>query len=336
MTLSGEDRIIDWLKSQGPGTQLIGNDAAVLPGGGNLVATMDTQIAGVHVPAGIDEAVFARRLLAVNLSDLAAMGASPSFAFIALTAPPGFRHKRFFRTTLDELKRFPAELAGGDLSTSSTLSAVMLLLGRPTSGRRSLERSSAHAGDALWVGGTLGESALGQRLVARGATLVGRKVELPEECRRLARALQLAARRAVRRHLAPTAQLDLGAWLSTRRRASAMDISDGLGIDANRLLRSSSAGAHIEESLLPRSPHFNELCSELDLDPLDLVLGGGEDYVLLFSLPAKSRPPEQFSACRIGTVVSTPGLTLLGVSGRRSVVDEGWDHLREKHSGDVR
>src|SRR5262245_7425297 len=99
MPLTGEDRLLGWLRARLPGT-LIGDDAALLPPLESCAVTVDSQIAGVHVPPDLDEATFARRLLSVNLSDLAAMGATPAWAFLALSAPPGFDHPRFFRALL--------------------------------------------------------------------------------------------------------------------------------------------------------------------------------------------------------------------------------------------
>src|ERR1700709_805908 len=88
-----------------PGGALIGDDAAVLPGAGPFAVTVDHQIAGVHFPPALDPARVARRLLAVNLSDLAAMGATPAYAFLALAAPAGFDHPRFFTALLAACRR---------------------------------------------------------------------------------------------------------------------------------------------------------------------------------------------------------------------------------------
>jgi thiamine-monophosphate kinase len=92
----GEDRLIAWLKARAdPEGRFLGHDTALLPGEASRVVTVDTQIAGVHVPADLDPGVAARRLLAVNLSDMAAAGARPKYALLALAAPAAFRHRRF-------------------------------------------------------------------------------------------------------------------------------------------------------------------------------------------------------------------------------------------------
>src|SRR6185436_14875426 len=110
------------------------------------------------------------RLLAINLSDLAAMGAEPAYAFLALSTPPGFDHRRFFRALIRACRQAGAVLAGGDLAASreATVATLTLIGRRPESGRF-LHRADAAPGHALWLGGTIGESAAGQRLIARGA-----------------------------------------------------------------------------------------------------------------------------------------------------------------------
>ena len=113
-----EDQWIEWLRRRNRryGGEKIGDDAAVLPAEGPLAVTVDTQIAGVHFLPELDPAIVARRLLAVNLSDLAAMGAKPAYAFLALTTAPGFDLARFFDALLEAGADHGVELAGGDLT----------------------------------------------------------------------------------------------------------------------------------------------------------------------------------------------------------------------------
>lgn len=326
MSGTSEGRLLEWLAAQGPLTRRIGDDAAILEASGSWIATMDTQIADVHVPGDLDEAVLARRLLAVNLSDLAAMGASPALAFLSLTAPEDFDHRRFFRALLGELKTTGTELAGGDLTRADRFQGVLLLLGRP--GRRTVLRSHAEPGDNVWVGGPLGESAAGQRLVARGARLVGRRVSLPDVFEDAGERARRAARRAVRRHLRPEPQLELGHWLSERRRAAALDVSDGLALDASRLAEASDVGLVLEADRLPIAPGLPKLCELLGGTVFDLQLGGGEDYVLLFTLPPRTRVPEELGAVRIGHVTERSGLWLRSSDGEDQPLEpRGWDHL---------
>lgn len=352
---SGEDRLLAWLRHQ-PGTGLLGDDAALLEASGPAVATVDSQIAGVHVPADLDAGLLAERLLQVNLSDLAAMGAAMGaatgaeagarenpgeapwcHALVALATPEAFDHRHFFSVLLDTFAAHGVALAGGDLASSPTLSATMTLIARPPAGWRPLRRSAARPGDALWVGGTLGESGAGLRLLRRGARLTAHgeraHVFLPRDLRG-DETVAAAARSAVRRHLVPRAQLALGAWLAARPEkvagadeAAALDLSDGLARDLPRMARESGVGAEVHAAELPLAEGFAELCAALDNDPVDLALGGGEDYVLLFTLPEGIEPPEGFGCRRIGRVTEGEELVLVRDGGREGWPEMGWDHV---------
>ena len=307
----GEDRLIDWLAARiGDGAR-IGDDAAVLPPGAFAV-TVDHQIEGVHFPPGLDPAVVARRLLAVNLSDLAASGAVPRYAFLALAAPAGFDHRRFFTSLLAACRKFGVELAGGDLAKNpDRLSASLTLMGTKA-GRRWIERRGARPGHAIWLGGTIGESAAGRRVIERGGVNDG-----PASVR-------AAAKRAMRRHLEPRPQLDLGRWLSDQKAGAGLDVSDGLARDLHRLCRASGVGAEIAIESLPLPTRFRDLCAAIAADPLSLALGGGEDYVLLFTLPEGIEPP---GAWRIGTITRERKVTMIREGERSPLPDVGWDHL---------
>ncbi len=330
-----EDDLLAWLRSR-PGTELLGDDAARLPArpGAVWLATTDSQIAGVHVPADLDPAVLARRLLQVNLSDLAASGAEPAHALAAVSAPAGFDHRRFFEALLDACATAGVRLAGGDLARSPVLTLTLTLLGARPEGAPRLGREGARPGDRLWVGGTLGESGAGQRLVARGARLTAGEPEgtvvLPEGFRHPPGVAE-AARRAVLRHLVPAAQLELGAWLGSRleagSRAAALDLSDGLARDLPRLARESGVGAEVEADALPTPEGFDGLCAALGEDPGALALGGGEDYVLLFALPPEEAPPVRFECHRIGRVTEGEALILVKAGREEPWPDLGWDHL---------
>jgi thiamine-monophosphate kinase len=314
----GEDRLIDWLRRRlrrQPGGALIGDDAAVLPGAGPCAVTVDHQIAGVHFPPGLDPARVARRLLAVNLSDLAAMGATPAYAFLALAAPAAFDHRRFFTALLAACRRHELTLAGGDLARSSTVSTSLTLMGTKAEGARWLERSGARPGHALWLGGTVGESAAGRSVIERGGLDEG----FPS--------LQAAARRAIRRHLEPRPQLALGHWLGGQPEGAAMDVSDGVARDLHRLCRASGVGAEVDAEALPFAERFTPLCDAIGADPLALALGGGEDYVLLFTLPEKAAPPPETRARRIGRITKGSGVVLVHGGERSDLPALGWDHL---------
>lgn len=352
-----------------PAPPLLGDDAAVLPARGPFAVTVDSQIAGVHFVPRLDAAVIAERLLAVNLSDLAAMGATPEYAFLALTAPPEFDHRRFFRALLAACARYRMRLAGGDLSrgpavandahgsarleaagsegrsrdgdraggaegAEGVLIATLTVLGGHRRGARWLRRSGASPGHLLWLGGTIGESASGRLLIAAGARFASGRVVLPAgwagwESRR---ALAAAARRAVRRHLLPRPQLALGQWLARQTAGGAIDVSDGVARDLYRLCGESGVGAHIEAAELPFAAGYRSLCAALAVEPGELALGGGEDYVLLFTLPASVEPPARFGCRRIGVVTAGRRLSLVAHGQASELPIAGWDHLEGKRN----
>lgn len=319
-----EDRLISWLRRR-TGSRQIGDDAAMISGNESWVVTMDTQISGVHFPPDLDPAQIARRLLAVNLSDLAAMGAEPAYAFLALAASRGFDHRRFFAALLRDCRRYRLELAGGDLASSTITTAVMTLLGHPAGGRL-LTRSAAHPGDTLWLGGSVGEAAAGCRLLSRGARIVGRQARLPHgfvTSRRVAR----AARRAVRRHLLPTPQLSLGRWLADCPSVAAIDVSDGLARDLHRLCSASGVGAELDLERVPVPADLGELAASLDCQWRDFAIAGGEDYVLLFTLPLQLEPPSRLRCTRVGSILRGQAVHLRDGGRRTTLSARGWDHL---------
>jgi len=327
--MNHEDELVAWLRTlqAGDSLGLPGDDAAVLGRGATARAlTVDQQIAGIHVPADLDAAVWARRLLAVNLSDLAAMGAQPTAALLTLAVPPAFPTRPFLAALVTACHRRGTQLIGGDVARAPTAVTTLTAIGSRPAGGRWLARSAARPGDRLWLGGPVGLSALGQRLVARGSRLRANRptlVGLPS----LSSVLERLARRALRRHLEPSPQLDLGHWLGRRKRAAAIDISDGLARDLHRLCMASGVGARLDRGALPLTRAFNTLAETLGEDPLSLALGGGEDYCLLFSLPGNDEPPTLFGARPIGWIIDGGEVELVDGSRRTPLPPTGWDHL---------
>ncbi len=335
MTSSSENQLIAWLRRRAgaASSSLLGDDGAILECRGETVVTVDQQIEGIHFPPGLDPALVARRLLRVNLSDLAAMGALPGHAFLALAAPPGFDHRGFFRALIRECRRYGVVLAGGDLARATAVHATMTLVGARRPAGRWLLRAGARPGDVLWIGGRLGESALGCRLIARGAGMLRNRITLPDA---LPLALAPAARRAVRRHLLPEPQLELSAWLTRRRRAAGLDVSDGLARDLHRLCRASGVGARLDVEALPSSRDAAALAAWLGENPVDLALAGGEDYVLLFALPARIEPPSSWTCRAIGQLTREKRLEMKTGGVWRPLRDIGFDHLARGEERGVR
>ena len=225
-------------------------------------------------------------------------------------------------------------LAGGDVAHTPLLITSLTLVGEKDRRDAPLGRDRARPGHELWLGGAVGESALGCELVLRGAraranhaVLLPKRKDLP-----LTEKLSKVARRAVLRHLLPEPQLLLGRWLAAlgRRAGSAIDVSDGLAKDLRRICTASGVGVELDLRLLQRTlpPQFEALAATLGLDPVALCLGGGEDYVLLFSLPAGVAPPARFGAHRIGRFTRSKRCLLLdGRGATHALPTVGWDHL---------
>ena len=327
---SGEDALTSWLSRKAP---RIGDDAAFLPAGGPWAVTVDSQRQGVHFRDDLDARAIARRLVAVNLSDIAACGATPRYALSTLASPPGFDRKDFFRALVKELADRGTELIGGDLSSAARVEATLTVIGEPVARGRFLRRDAARSGDRIWLGGPVGEARLGLALLERGAS-PGRPVHLPEG---LPARFSSFARRCLKRQLAPEPQLALGQWLARRRReCAAIDISDGLAKDLSRLCRASEVGCNLDSGNFPRHRLFEPLAEWLGMDANAAMLAGGEDYVLLFTAPPRIAVPERFTCSRVGTIVAADQGAVIKGTGTADSEDAealstyselGWDHL---------
>ena len=290
---------------RGPGVVLgPGDDAAVLqPGAGmQLVMTMDTLVAGRHFPEDLPAADIGWRSLAVNLSDLAAMGADPRWCLLSLSLPSADEHwLAEFCAGFDRLaEQAGITLVGGDM-VRGPLSITVQACGEVPAGR-ALLRSGARPGDRLCIAGVPGEAAAG-----------------------------LAQWQAGERHGAlvnafcrPSPQLDLGRRL--RGLASAcIDISDGLLADLSHLLAESGGlGAVVELARLPLSPALQTWGD--DARRRHVRLAGGDDYLLLFTVPPMFNLSPQWR--EIGRIEARAGLRVLDEQGRPlSPLPAGWDHF---------
>lgn len=316
-----EDRLVNWLRRQPATGGYIGDDAALLPGLGECAVTVDSQREGVHFPSSLDPSLIARRLLAVNLSDLAAVGAKPTLCVSTLAAPSDFPHRRFFSALLKACDNEGTKLVGGDLSRSRQIECTLTLFGRHHRRGKWLRRSAAKAGDRLWIAGSVGEAGLGLELTRRGGLRHGRPV-LPDG---LPRQLATTARKAVNRYLEPVPQLVVSKKLAQlRTRVAAIDLSDGLGLDLTRLCKSSGVGCRLDCSSL-LTPSFLALCDCLEIEPRGQLLRGGDDYGLLFTLPPEVAAP---GGRPVGWLTrDRQRLVSFGDRWQRLPAC-GWDHLR--------
>lgn len=281
------------------------NDAAALtiPDKQELVVTTDTLIAGVHFIGDEPPALIAQKALRVNLSDLAAMSATPYRYNLALSLPKGTDAawcERFVAGLAEDQTRYDISLLGGDTTTTSgPLTITITAMGLAQSGVI-LTRTGAQEGDNIYVTGTLGDAALGL-MVAQG--------ELPENTSLL------------NRYHLPQPRLE-ALHLLQKYAAAAMDISDGLAQDLNKLCAASNVGAVITETLIPSSRGLTAE-SERSEDPrddmvLNAALYGGDDYELLFTASAEHQSAIteaaqnlSFLITKIGTITAKSGGIML-------------------------
>lgn len=276
-----------------PGALGLTDDAALIAEepGTDLVATVDALVAGIHFLPDDPPDLVARKLMRVNLSDLAAKGARPVAVLLAAAFPRDVEPDwlRAFAAGLgQDLAAFGLGLAGGDtVATPGPLTLSLTALGRVPSGR-ALLRSAAHAGDCLWVSGTIGDGALG---------LMAAQNRLEADAGALA---WLAGR-----YRLPEPRVGLGPRLIGIAHA-AMDVSDGLVQDLGHLVRASGLAAVIEASRVPLSPAATAVMSARP-SLLATVLTGGDDYEVLFTAPPDRRAALEALSAELGL-----GLTMIG------------------------
>lgn len=291
----------------------MGDDAALLqpPPGHELAVAVDTMVEGVHFPPGTRPADIGWKALAVNLSDLAAMGATPAWAVAALTCPDGdadFMEQ--LATGLGELAaRHDVTLVGGD-TTQGPLSITVTVHGFVPAGQ-ALLRSGAQAGDHVFVTGTLGDAA---------AALA--RLERMDE----------AARHLHARLNRPQPRLAAGEALRNLATA-AIDISDGLLADLGHICRASGVGASVRETALPLSPALTQVCDAAAAR--DHALAGGDDYELCFTVPpdqvdhvAECLQATDDTATCIGRIGAGDRVEVLGADGKaHQSTHGGWEHF---------
>lgn len=326
----------------------VGDDAALLriADGMELAVSTDMLVSGTHFLPDADPFLLGHKTLAVNLSDLAAMGAVPRWATLALSLP--FVHgnkashdrphpnpppegegaseslrEMLFTVDADWLQRFSEgffaladehgiELVGGD-TTRGPLNLSVTIMGEVPRGK-ALRRGGARIGDDIWVSGALGEAALGL------AQLQG-KIELPEDAR-------LSCLAALHQ---PLPRVALGLALRDVA-SSAIDISDGLLADLGHILQCSHAGAEIEFDAIPRGV----TCGIDEAILRHSLLSGGDDYELCFTAPAARRGEIgeravklQLALTRIGSISAGQDCTVLAADGSvMKIKESGYDHFK--------
>jgi thiamine-monophosphate kinase len=344
----GEDRFLAKLREKipEPGSRIelgVGDDAACLSleAGEKALLSSDVLVEGIHFTRGtLPPRFIGRKAVAVNVSDIAAMGGRPVAIMVSLSVPADISVEElfeFFDGALGRCRELDVELVGGNLASSPGPIVVDVSILGETVGGKLLMRSGARSGDSIFLSGKLGASAQGLNLLkeglalsAAGALLVpaklrGGPVPLAESC--------------IRAHMDPEPRVELGRFLCDEAAASAcIDISDGLDRDLTRLCRESGVGARIEETALPIDPGVLAWESLMRRPPLERALSGGEEYELLFTSSHEQAldgwsDDRGVPVTRIGTITEAHGIKLkLRDGAEREIHAGGWDHFLARES----
>jgi thiamine-monophosphate kinase len=289
----------------------VGDDCALLrPDAGlDLAVTTDMLVEGRHFRPDAEPRALGHKALAVNLSDLAAMGATPRWATLALALPALDEAwlAEFAAGLFALAARYNLDLVGGDTTRGAARTISITAIGEVPPGL-ALERAGARAGDDVWVSGELGGAALGLAHpeiaeAAKRLNLPEPRVELGERLRRLAHA--------------------------------AIDVSDGLAGDLAHILERSGVGATVQYDLIPR-PHALIALKNAELEK-NCVLSGGDDYELVFTAPRENRAELDALARELGLALTCIGevrggdarLTVLDAQGRPLAHRGGFDHFAQ-------
>lgn len=290
----------------------IGDDAAVLaPSDASQVLSVDVQVEEVHFRReylSFDDIGY--RSFVAALSDLAAMGAQPRAALLSLILPIALSDDQLF-ALVDGIAEasacYHAPVVGGNLSKGQQLSITTTVIGQISG--RVLTRCGARSGDAIYLTGAVGYAALGLKCLQSEEADKGMEF--------------------VRRWRRPTARLDQGSRLIGLATA-AIDISDGLLQDLSHLCQASKLNAEVEIGNLPLESSYLQLAEELNCDPVELALTGGEDYELVFTAP-KDTPVKQPSI-RVGRMLEGPGQIVVRDPKGRSI---NYKNLGFRHFSDT-
>lgn len=305
-----------------PGAFGLRDDAALIDcaPGHRPVVTMDTLVAGVHFLVDDSPDLIARKLLRVNLSDLAAMGADARVYFMAISLAADVDTawiEAFAAGLAADQAEFGVRLAGGDITmTPGPVTLSLTAVGEVPEGRE-IRRSGAAPGEDIYVSGTVGDAALGLALL-KGA-VAGRTAD--------------GYPALIDRYRLPRPRVALGAALRGTATA-AIDVSDGLVADLGHICEASSVGAEIDALLVPVSDGVRQL---LAADPalLEQVLCGGDDYELVFTaapaaaeIVARTASRLNLAVCRIGRIVAGSGVAVADAAGRPMALPRGgWRHF---------
>ncbi len=313
----GEFGLLERLQTLVPGGQGvllgIGDDAAVLQGSALELATTDSLVEGTHF--NLETASphdLGWKALAVNISDIAAMGGVPRYALVSLSLPPTCEVDwvlGVYQGLLEGTKAYQVAIVGGDLHTAPLIAINVSLLGC-LQGEAYLSRSASRAGDLIGVTGNLGGAAGGLRMLKQGL--------------KFNKEVEAYLRRA---HLRPSPRVKEGQELLRLGVRAAIDISDGLIADLGHLCQMSGVGARVVADRVPIHPLLHQA---FGAEARELALGGGEDYELLFTCPPPlmEKVRESLDITVLGEMIEGEMVEVVDREGRPLPLRKaGWEHF---------
>lgn len=316
------------LSEDDPGVVVpIGDDAAVVRvGEQHLVLTVDTLVEGVHFDSDVTQPTdLGHKAVSVAVSDIAAMGGSPSYAVTSLGVASDVRPPwvvELYGGMREAADEYGMRVVGGDTVRADRAVVTVTVLGRVAEGR-AVTRAGARPGDRIVVTGRLGAAAGGVRLVRAPREQLRGSLGTDWE-----RDVMAALNR-------PQARVTEGETLAQAGATAMIDVSDGLALDLHRICEASEVGARVHLDALPVSEALTGLSEQLDEDPLDLALFGGEDYELVATLSpgvvegagAKILERTGTPLTEIGEVTEQGYVAIAGAGEERPLEPRGWDHF---------
>jgi thiamine-monophosphate kinase len=304
----------------------IGDDCAVyqLSPGRVLLLTTDMLVEDVHfLRSSVTPFQLGRKAIAVNLSDIAAMGGIPLVALISLAIPPDRtveEIQELYRGMREMCGPYAVSIVGGDTVASQGNLIINVCLIGEVDEREVLYRSGARPGDRIYLTGVVGDSAAGLAILKGEIT-----------------ASESLAAHFLKAHNEPDPLIETGRIIAASRLASAMiDLSDGLAADLEHIAEQSGVGALLIENEIPLSRELKGLADYADRTPLDFALSGGEDYVLLVTVPAENtrefeqafRQERTSSLFQVGEIQKEKGIRIRHEDGSvKELAHKGFDHF---------
>ena len=310
----------------------IGDDAAIIRNNeeAHWLVSTDLLLEDIHFDLRFTSFFdIGYRAAVANLSDIAAMGGTPQFLLVSLAIPSHHSMadlQALYRGLRSSCQPHHVRVIGGDTSASRTGIFISITVIGTVEPQRALQRKGARIGDHIYTSGTLGDSLAGlDILLAKSKqpnTPIGERI----------------SKYLIKRHLRPTPRIDIGRLLSTHRLATAaIDLSDGLSGDLTHLCQASGVGALIDATTIPTSSQFKAFTRQRGRDLTHMALQGGEDYELLFTVPARHRTKfmrlvkrKKFNITQIGIIQSKKfGIRLKLANGSfRQILVNSYDHFR--------